>query len=225
MTGKLRQKWWIIGLALLLLIGSLPFVINYRVLSQGHRRAITSVEEAPSAQTAIVLGAGVYPGGQVSPILKDRLDTGIQLYRTGKVKKMLLTGDHGQKQYDEVNAMRAYVLEQGIPPADVFLDHAGFDTLDSIYRAREIFAVRDAIVVTQEFHLARALYMTQELGLKASGVIADRQPYANMEYIKAREFLARNKAFIQLNILHSGPKFLGPAIPIDGDGRQTWDKV
>jgi SanA protein len=151
-------------------------------------------------------------------MVADRLATGVALYKAGKVQKILLSGDHGQTNYDEVNAMLKYCVDQGVPEQDIFTDHAGFDTYDSMYRARDVFKVNDCLVVTQGFHLPRAVYIARSLGLDATGVTADLQAYPNSWRFSLREWPARVKAFFQLHVTHPEPKFLGPAIPIDGDG-------
>jgi len=176
----------------------------------------------PPAYTALILGAKVHGGGRLSHMLEDRVLTGLELYRLGKVKKLLLSGDHGQQAYDEVNAMRDYLLKQGVPAQDIFMDHAGFDTYSSMYRARDVFQVRDVIVVTQAFHLPRAVFLARSLGLEASGLAADRRTYTQVSRLKAavREPLARVKSFAEA-LLRVKPKYLGDAIPITGDGRQT----
>lgn len=183
-----------------------------------------NVDEAPPAQAAIVLGARVYPNGHPSPVLADRLLTGVALYRAGKVRKLLLSGDHGQLEYDEVNAMRDYVRSLGVPARDIFMDHAGFSTYETMFRARDVFGLRDAVVVTQGFHLPRAVFIARRLGLDAAGVTADRRRYVGEEYLRYRDALARAKDVIQLYVLKSRPTFLGPAIPITGDGRATEDQ-
>ena len=182
---------------------------------------VASPEEAPSATAAIVLGARVYPDGTPSPMLADRLATAIQLYKLGKVQKLLLSGDHGTTTYDEVNVMLRYCLDRGIPDQDLFTDHAGFDTYATMYRARDVFKVRDALVVTQDFHLPRAVYIARTLGLDATGVRADIQSYPSEWRFALREWPARVKDFFQLHVTKPKPHFLGPAIPIDGDGRAT----
>ena len=202
--------------AMILFVGS-----NLFIMWQGGRHRVTGPSEAPNAEVAIVLGAKVWPGGTPSNMLEDRLLTGIELYRQGKVGKLLLSGDHGQVDYDEVNAMRTFVLDRGVPPEDVFMDHAGFSTYDTMYRARDVFQVRDALVVTQGFHLDRAVYTARALGLEATGVPADLRPYQNEGRFAARDWLARLKALLQLHVLRSSPRFLGPPIPISGDGRVT----
>lgn len=174
-------------------------------------------------ETALILGARVFVDGELSAVLEDRVLTGIDLHRAGRVKKLLLTGDHGTRGYDEVNAMRRYVIAAGIPPEDVFMDHAGFDTYDSLYRAREVFGVTGVIVVTQAFHLPRAVYTARQLGLDAVGVRADRRPYLGAVAMQGRELASRIKALLELHVLHARPRHLGARIPIAGDGRETWD--
>lgn len=205
--------------ALLLLIGG-AVAVNLLIVTRTNG-LVFSPADAPSAQVAIILGARVGPGDRPSPMLADRLETGLELYRLGKVKKLLLSGDHGTIPYDEVKAMRTYVTERGVAEEDVFTDHAGFSTFETMYRARDVFLVKDALVVTQEFHLSRAVYTARALGLDATGVSADRRAYAATDRLIAREWLARCKAFLQLYLLRSEPRFLGPEIPITGDGRAT----
>ncbi|GAK48800.1 hypothetical protein U14_00007 [Candidatus Moduliflexus flocculans] len=180
------------------------------------------ISQIPPTYTALILGAKVHGGGRLSNMLEDRVLTGLALYRQGKVKKLLLSGDHGQQAYDEVNAMREYLLKQGVPAQDIFMDHAGFDTYSSMYRARDVFQVRDVIVVTQAFHLPRAVFLARSLGLDAVGLAADRRTYTQASRLKAavREPLARVKSFAEA-LLRVKPKYLGDAIPITGDGRQT----
>ena len=180
------------------------------------------ISQIPLAYTALILGAKVHGGGRLSNMLEDCVLTGLELYRQGKVKKLLLSGDHGQQAYDEVNAMRDYLLKQGVPAQDIFMDHAGFDTYSSMYRARDVFQVRDVIVVTQAFHLPRAVFLARSLGLDAVGLAADRRTYTQASRLKAatREPLARVKSFAEA-LLRVKPKYLGDAIPITGDGRQT----
>lgn len=200
----------------LLLAVAASVAVNVLVWAVG-RAHVTAFRNAPRAQAAIVLGAGV---GSV--MLHDRVRRGAELYHAGRVGKLLMTGDHGRMSYDEVNAMRREAQRLGVPARDIFMDHAGFSTYESMYRARDIFKVRSAVVVTQAFHLTRAVYLARRLGIDATGVSADRRVYSNREHHLVREFLARIKAFLQVEILHSRPAFLGPPIPIDGDGRATW---
>ena len=205
----------VLGVVLLL-------AVNAVVYHQA-RALIAEPAEVRPAQVALVLGAGVYPDGSVSPMLRDRLETALALYESGKVSKFLLSGDHSRQDYDEVNAMRRYLEARGVPPEDLFMDHAGFDTYDSMYRAAAIFQVEDVIVVTQEFHLPRALWIATRLGLDAQGVAADLHRYRFEQRYELREFAARIKAFGEVAIRRR-PAFLGPTIPIGGDGRATHDQ-
>ena len=217
---KFKKLLKILALAAALVI-TFTLYSNLAVFMSG-RTGVYSTAGSPNADAAVILGARVYKSGTLSPILADRLETGIELYKNGKVNKLLLTGDHGQVTYDEVNNMRLYALKRGIPEQDIFMDHAGFSTYDSMYRARDVFKVKRAIIVTQKFHLPRALYIARTLGLKASGVKADKRGYAGIEYLQLREVLANTKATAQLAI-NAKPAYLGPEIPIWSDGRATKD--
>ncbi|KKP37603.1 hypothetical protein A2483_00255 [Candidatus Peregrinibacteria bacterium RIFOXYC2_FULL_33_13] len=199
-------------------------LIQIYILKFSQKYIYENASEIPKVKAVLVLGAKVYSKEVLSSILKDRLDNAIDIYKQGKAEKFLLSGDHGTQNYDEVNAMKNYLLENKISSKDIFLDHAGFDTYDSIYRARDIFGIKSIIISTQEFHLPRAVYIAKKLGLETYGASADKQIYANRSRNNQRELLARVKAFIDINI-HSKPKFLGEKIPIDGDSRKSWDEV
>lgn len=174
------------------------------------------------AQVALVLGAQVHDDGRLSSMLEDRVVTAVDLYRSGRVGKLLLSGDHGRVGYDEVGAMRRRAVALGVPERDVFTDHAGFNTWDSVVRAKKVFAVEDAIVVTQGFHLPRAVFLARRAGLDVSGVSADRRPYGPAGRANGRrEYLARVKSFGEV-VAGRDPRFLGPRIPIEGDGRVSW---
>lgn len=193
------------------------------VVYLGGKAGIRPAGEVRPAQAALVLGAYVFPDGRPSTMVEDRLLAAFELYRSGKVKKILLSGDHGTVAYDEVNAMRRFLEEKGVPAEEIFLDHAGFDTYDSMYRARDVFQVRSVVVVTQGFHLPRALWLARRMGLDAEGLVADRWVYDGARYYEAREMLARVKAFMEWAVQRK-PVFLGPVIPITGDGRATHDQ-
>ena len=222
-SRRRRIAFWVsIGVGAVIVLAGLAVLVPNLVITRSARAHIVStVAEAPQAQAAIVLGARVYADGTLSPMLTDRLQVGVELYKAGKVKKLLLSGDHGQATYDEVNAMLRYALAHDVPDQDVFTDHAGFSTYDTMYRARDVFAVHSAIVVTQGFHLARVVYTARSLGLEATGVPSDIQPYTSTWRFAVRDWLARAKAYLDLKITKPGPRFLGPVIPIDGDGRAT----
>ncbi len=173
-------------------------------------------DDVPSAQTVLIPGAAVYADGSISSIFRDRVDTAIQLYEANKVSKILVSGDNSTVTHNEVNPVRLYLIDKGIPDEDIFLDHAGFDTYSSMYRAREIFGVTSIIITTQSFHLPRAIFIAHTLGISAHGVNADVGVISWRNYF--REAFANDKAI--LNILtNRKPKYLGEKIPITADGR------
>lgn len=174
------------------------------------------------ADAIVVPGARVYADGRPSEMLADRLDAALALYRDGVAPRILVSGDHGTPGYDEVTVMARYLEARGVPAEHVFLDHAGFTTYDTMYRARAVFGVGRAVVVTQRFHLGRALFVASALGLSAEGVAADRRPYTRGSLVRSnvREVGARVKALAEV-ILHRPPRFLGAPLPIGGDGRNT----
>ena len=198
------------------------YLVNRHVLKEAGAYTVT-VESAPHADAALVLGAQVFKGGGVSLILRDRLDTGIALYKAHKTPKLLLSGDHGHVSYDEVNTMRRYALARGVRDEDIFMDHAGFSTYESAYRTRDIFKVKKVIIVTQSFHLPRALFIARKLGLTAYGVASDKRDYREKSYNDLRETAARYKDFFTAAVFKPKPTFLGKTIPIQGDGRATAD--
>lgn len=210
------------------LIAVLAFiaVANLWILATTKSVIYHDLAKVPAKQVALVPGARVYRSTTVSPILADRLHAAYNLYAAKKVQKIIVSGDHGTKYYDEVHAMRDYLLRAGVPAQDIFLDHAGFDTYDSVYRARDIFQAQSMIIVTQEFHLPRALFIAQNLGVDAVGLTADLQDYADSAIVRngIREPLARVKAFLMV-ILRLPPTTLGDPIPVTGDGRVTDDKT
>jgi len=170
----------------------------------------------------VVLGAGVW-GENPSPMLEDRLLEGIKLYENNVAPKIIMTGDHGREEYDEVNVMKKFAMDKGVPSGDIFMDHAGFSTYESLYRAKEIFEAQKIVIVTQEYHLYRALHIANELGIEAYGVASDPRQYVGAAYREIREILARNKDFLQC-IFKPEPTYLGEIIPVFGDGNITNDK-
>lgn len=208
---------WIVAVGIVAI-----FLINFKVHSNSNIYSFSDIKKVPKTDVALVLGAKVYSGGRLSDMLKDRADTAIELYENGKVDKILMSGDHGTKEYDEVNAVKDYLLEKGIKGEDIFLDHAGFDTYDSLYRAKEIFQARSISIVSQNFHLPRAVYIGRSLELEAYGISADRHLYGNIEGNIIREIFADIKAFWDVN-LSVKPKFLGSPIPLSGDSKKSWD--
>lgn len=170
----------------------------------------------------IVLGAGIW-GDKPSPMLEDRLLEGINLYNNNVSNKIIMSGDHGREEYDEVNIMKNYAIEKGVPSENIFMDHAGFSTYESIYRAKEIFKAKKVVIVTQKYHLYRALYIANQLGLEAYGVGSDPRKYVGATYRELREILARDKDFIKC-IFKPEPTYLGETIPVSSNGNATNDK-
>ena len=211
---KRLYLWGIRGLALLL---SVIIVSNVVVYLASRPYIYDDARAAPSAQVAIVPGAAVLGNAVPAPIFADRADAAIALYKAGRVSKILVSGDNSAVSHNEVNPARRYLLEKGIPDQDIFLDHAGFDTYSTMYRARAIFGVSSAIITTQSFHLPRAVFIARRLGIEVYGVNADLGHILLRNYL--REVLANEKALLDL-VLHRKPKYLGEAIPIGGDGRQ-----
>ena len=195
------------------------FVINLYVYSKG--KEICDLNDL-HVQAALVFGALVRSNNQMSGIFQDRVDTAIGLYRQGKVKKILVSGDNSRKDYNEVDGAKKYLLEQNIPEEDIFLDHAGFDTYDSVYRARDVFEAQSLALVTQKYHLPRALYLAHALQIPSCGVAADLHSYSGETKRNLREIAANVKAWLNVTG-HSGPTFLGEKIPLSGDGRNSWD--
>ena len=171
---------------------------------------------------AIVLGCKVRDDGSPSDMLQDRITKGIELYNAGYVPKLLMSGDHGRDGYDEVGTMKARAIDAGIASEDVFMDHAGFSTYETMYRARDVFCVKQAVIVTQKYHLYRSVYIARKLGIDAYGIASDYQIYAGQTYRECREIAARCKDFLQV-ILKLKPTYLGDEIPVSGNGDVTND--
>ena len=195
--------------------GSIKGVISgkYDHLTKGEIEKLADLD----ADCIMVLGASVYSGGKPSPMLRDRLDTAIELYQEGVAPKLLLTGDSGQIEYNEVGPMRKYCVDRGVDPEDIFCDYAGFSTYESIYRSSYIFRVEKMVVVTQKYHLYRALYGCKKMGIEAVGAAADQERYVGQAARDAREVLARIKDAGKW-ILKPEPTYLGEQIPITGRG-------
>jgi vancomycin permeability regulator SanA len=179
--------------------------------------------ELENVDCIIVLGCLVRDNGTPSAMLRDRLIQGVELYKSEAAPKLLMSGDHGTADYDEVNAMKKFATENGVPSEDVFMDHAGFSTYETIYRAKEVFGADKVIIVTQEYHLHRALYIAEQFGIEAYGVSADLDTYSGQTKRDVREVLARCKD-VFMCIIKPEPTYIGEAIPIDGNGNVTNDK-
>jgi vancomycin permeability regulator SanA len=222
-TKKRRARRAVIVLICIAAAGALlGLAADLRVRSVGKSMIVDADSAAADGDfdCILVLGCGVRDDGTPSPMLRDRLLTAIALYEAGAAPKLLMSGDHGRDDYDEVNAMKNFAIGQGVPAEDIFLDHAGFSTYDSVYRAQAVFCVERAIIVTQRYHLYRALYIARRLGLDAVGVDACLQTYSGQTARDVREVLARCKDLCKC-VFRPEPTFLGDQIPIDGDGNAT----
>ena len=209
-------------LVLFIIFASIPFIINSYLVNSVKSQIINinDISDLSDIDAILVLGCKANKNGP-SMMLRERLDTGIEVYNILGDTKLLLSGDHGRREYDEVNTMRDYTLNTGIDSVDIFMDHAGFSTYESIYRAKEIFLAKKIVIVTQEYHLYRALYIANKLGLSAYGVASSDIVYGQ-DMRDIREFLARNKDFVKV-IFKPEPTYLGETIPISGDGNVTVD--
>ena len=209
---------------IIIIITILVLSINLYVIGITKRKIIkdNNYSKMKDIDCILILGAGIW-GDSPSPMLQDRLEEGIKLYKDGIAPKIIMSGDHGRVEYDEVNIMKEYAINKGVPSENIFMDHAGFSTYESIYRAKEIFNVKNIVIITQEYHLYRALYIANKLGINAYGINSDPRKYSGQSYRELREILARNKDFINC-IIKPTPTYLGESIPINGNGDITNDK-
>lgn len=198
------------------------YAINSYVVDSTSHLLFSSdtLPESDNRDCILILGCGVRADGTPSPMLSDRLDEGIKLYKSGAAPKIIVSGDHGKNDYDEVNVMKSYAVEKGVPSNDIFMDHAGFSTYESIYRAKEIFKAENIIIVTQNFHIYRALHIANKLNINAVGVNSDPRRYIGHQYNELREMAARVKDFINC-IIKPNPTYLGKAVPISGGRRSN----
>ena len=224
MQKKTIRRIFAIFVCLCILGISAVTVINASVKWSTAQQILTPEEAAKleDVDCILVLGCAVKEDGRPSDMLHDRLQRGVALYDLGAAPKLLMSGDHGRKEYDEVAAMKQFAVDAGIASSDIFMDHAGFSTYESIYRAKEIFQADRILIVTQEYHLYRALYIANCLGVDAYGVDADYRTYIGQTMRDLREVLARNKDFLTC-IFKPEPTYLGDVIPIFGDGNLTND--
>ncbi|MBN2436953.1 MAG: YdcF family protein [Spirochaetes bacterium] len=195
---------------------------NLRILKYGSP-VYTNIDTCPEKYCAIVLGAGVVQNMYLSPVLEDRVKTAVALYKAGKVKKLLMSGANHTKNYNEVKAMKNHAVKWGVNPKDIFLDYAGFSTYESMFRAQYIFGIKEAVIITQGFHVNRSVYLAKKFDINAVGLVADRRRYIYIRQYRLREKLARVKAWTESIILRPLPSYLGDPIPISGDGRVTHD--
>ncbi|MBQ4031486.1 MAG: YdcF family protein [Bacilli bacterium] len=217
---KITKILLIICASLMLVLGGTVLFTNIHIVNYGSDRILD--KEAIDIDCIIILGAGVRKDGTPSPMLRDRLDAGIELYKRGVAPKIIMTGDHGQNRYDEVTAMKQYAINKGVPSEDIFMDHAGFSTYDSMFREKEVFEVKKAVIVTQKYHMYRALYIANKLGIEARGVPAEDIKYSGQLGRDIREVLARTKDYFKV-IIKPNPKYLGETIDITGNGDVTND--
>lgn len=205
----------LLALLLLLLLAAAAVLGGSVYVVWSARAEILSQEEAPPASLdcILVLGCGVYADGTPTPMLRSRMTRAVELYQAGWADKLLLSGDNSREDYNEVAAMKTLALEGGVPEEDIVLDHAGFSTYDSLYRARDMFLAERIVIVTQEYHLSRALYLADALGLEAWGVAAAPRNDAGQIMRDAREILARDKAILWA-IRQPEPRVLGDPIPL-----------
>lgn len=214
------------GLLAVFLSGAAVFLIVISYVMITSKEEIASIEELKKAEekadAVIVLGAQVKADGNPSAMLRERLDKGIEIYQSGLTDRMIMSGDHGSDDYDEVNAMKNYAVEKGVPSEHIFMDHAGFSTYESMYRAKEIFQAEKVIVVTQQYHLYRAVYDAKAMGLSSSGIACDTAVYSGDTYRKLREMAAIAKD-VGYSFLKPEPSCLGEPIPVSGNGDATND--
>lgn len=212
----------ILVLILCIILGAVVTATNFYMIHLVSDNIISVAESAAieDADCIIVLGCLVNGDGTPSDRLEDRLTVGCELYQSGAAPKLLMSGDHGRKDYDEVGAMKKFATDLGVPSEDVFMDHDGFSTYETMYRAREVFGCTKVIISTQKYHLSRALYIAESLGLEAYGVAADIQEYDGMEYKQIREIVARTKDFFYVM---AEPDVADEVVyfPISGNGDDT----
>lgn len=208
-----------------LLCAALVLCINLWVTGSVRGSILTQEQTAGlrDVDCIIVLGCQVRSDGSPSHMLEDRLRQGVALYTLGAAPKLLMSGDHGTDGYDEVDAMKQYAVESGVPSEDVFMDHAGFSTYETMCRAKKIFQAEKVLIVTQRYHLYRAVYLANALGMEAYGVAAEYRQYSGQFARDVREVLARVKDF-GMAIFQPDPTYLGDAIPISGSGELTHDE-
>ena len=223
--GGFLRRMFRLGLCVAILCGIPALGINGAVIQQTQDSILLPEKAAQltDVDCILVLGCLVKDNGVPSDMLADRLRRGVELYQLGAAPKLLMSGDHGREDYDEVAAMKRYAVDAGVASSDVFMDHAGFSTYESVYRAKEIFGCKKILIVSQEYHLYRALYVAQALGLEAYGVGADYRNYQNQSARDLREVLARVKD-AGTAVLQPLPTFMGDVIPISGNGDMTNDE-
>lgn len=211
-------KIMIIGIIILMIA---IFSLNIYVVNNTKNEIVKeeNVSNIESVDCILILGAGIW-GDKPSPMLEDRLKEGITLYKKGTTKKIIMSGDHSREDYDEVKIMKEYAESEGVPSEDIFMDHAGFSSYDSVYRAKEIFGVQKMIIVTQKYHLYRSLYIAKKLGIEAYGIESNLRTYPGQVFREIREILARDKDYFKC-IMKPEASIMGEKISLDGSGDIT----
>lgn len=199
------------------------FSLNIYVVNNTKNEIVKeeNVSNIEGVDCILILGAGIW-GDKPSPMLEDRLKEGITLYKKGTIKKIIMSGDHSREDYDEVKIMKEYAESEGVPSEDIFMDHAGFSSYDSVYRAKEIFGVQKMIIVTQKYHLYRSLYIAKKLGIEAYGIESNLRTYPGQVFREIREILARDKDYFKC-IMKPEASIMGEKISLDGSGDITND--
>lgn len=203
-------------LLILILIAAAGFLYVHYQVHKYDDRIITDINSLdtrnwPSPRVAVVFGASVYGNGNLSPVLEDRVETAIELYRARKVDRILVSGDARHPSYNEPKAMYEYLVKQGIAPGDVVVDVSGRSTYETCLRAKDVFGLKRAVLVSQGFHLPRALYIANQLGLDAVGMAGDLKKQQEIDYQNVREWAAEVKAYFNLHFI---PPTVSP-----GDGK------
>lgn len=211
-------KIMIIGIIILMIA---IFSLNIYVVNSTKNEIVKeeNVSNIEGVDCILILGAGIW-GDKPSPMLEDRLKEGITLYKKGTTKKIIMSGDHSREDYDEVKIMKEYAESEGVPSEDIFMDHAGFSSYDSVYRAKEIFGVQKMIIVTQKYHLYRSLYIAKKLGIEAYGIESNLRTYPGQVFREIREILARDKDYFKC-IMKPEASIMGEKISLDGSGDIT----
>ena len=216
-----KKKILLILSGFIVVICLMTLFINYYMINTTKEKIvdINSIGDIKDIDAIIILGCKVNEN-RPSLMLARRLDKGIDVYNKLHTK-IILTGDHGKNEYDEVNVMRDYMLSSSVPIEDIFLDHAGFNTYDSIYRAKYIFEAKKVILITQKYHMYRALYLANSLNLEAIGIVADDIPQKGIMFKnEIREILSRDKNFFK-GLIKPKSKYLGEVIPLNQNGVVT----
>ena len=216
---KILKKAFI-GLGSVVLVGVIMIASINLYMYQSTKKQFD--QDLDNADCILVLGAGIR-NNKPTPMLRDRIKQAVALYQDGKAPKIIMSGDHGQVDYDEVTVMKKYAMEEGVPSSDIFMDHAGFSTYESLYRAKEVFEAKKVIIVTQDYHLYRSLYIANSLDIEAVGVAANFQDYSGQTMRDVRELAARCKDFLTC-LIKPEPTYLGEAIPVSGNGDTTNDE-